>query len=138
MKLEQVENKIDKWIKSPAFNSYVQKLVNAQEVQKRFSERFDTFTEDQKNDFIEKCMNKYYSDEYNKREDKIGVQPRRCLFTYLLEYADKNCESLSYRANDFVAVCYRLTQKYVIDLMVGQGSIVDIYEFEEKMKNKKK
>lgn len=78
-------------------------------------------------DLIEKLINKYYSDEYKKREYSLGYEPRESLFWLVWSYAEKYCEQcndVNYY-NMFTSNAYYIGS-YVIQVMNGQGSVIKI------------
>ena len=76
---------------------------------------------------IKKVYDKYESDEYVKREYKIGYMPRTDLYFLIYEYAKvhgNECFDQEY-FNPFTSGCYYLGS-YVIQRMDGQGSVIKI------------
>lgn len=110
-----------------SMNDYVQKLIEEDRRRDRNVERFKARCENDLDGTLEKLMDKYYSDEYVRREHKIGYEPREKLLWLAYSYATKYCkpcEDEKYH-NMFTADAYYIGT-YVIQLMVGQGSALRI------------
>lgn len=106
---------------------FVEKLHNKQIVRDRWVEKFKERCESDLNGALEKLMDKYYSNEYLKRENKIGCEPREPLLWLAWEYAETYCKP--YRGkkytNIFTSDAYHFGS-YIIQRMDGQGSVLRI------------
>lgn len=110
---------------------YIEKIKEKIEIEKRFKdrwiERLKKHIEPNIDLAIEKLLKKYDSDEYVNREYKLGYEPRNQLLWLVYDYAEKyckECEDEKY-LNDFTASAYYIGS-YVIQMMIGQGSVVTI------------
>lgn len=113
---EEGEKSIEEWN---------EKLVQEEEHQDRWIEKFKKRFENNLDDVLEKLMNKYYSPEYVKREYRMGYIPREPLMFLVYEYAKKHCEPCNDEKyfNMFTDKAYYIGS-YVIQLMTGQGSVI--------------
>jgi len=102
--------------------------------EERWIEKFRQWAEPDMNAAIERLIKWYESDEYVKREYKIGYEPRETLLWLAWEYARKYCKLCDDEKyyNSFTGGAYYIGG-YVISIMHGQGSILRI----EKLKTKK-
>jgi hypothetical protein len=110
---------------------YIEKIKEKIEIEKRFKdrwiERLKKHIEPNVDLAIEKLLKKYDSDEYVNREYKLGYEPRNQLLWLVHDYAEKYCEECydEKYLNDFTASAYYIGG-YVIQMMIGQGSVVTI------------
>lgn len=81
-------------------------------------------------ELVEKIIAKYDTDEYVKREHKLGYQPREPLTGYILSYFEEFGEVTTEGTNIFMDVNYRLGN-YTAGLMIGQGSYIKIQRYGE-------
>ena len=106
-----------------------EKKKRDQEIREKQIERFHNLPKPVQHNFIEKCIEKYYSDKYvDKEMFKCGCEPREELFYLILDYSRKYGikADISKLNEDFLAERYLLDSKYEISLYVGQGSFVRI------------
>jgi hypothetical protein len=110
---------------------YIEKIKEKIEIEKRFKdrwiERLKKHIEPNIDLAIEKLLKKYDSDEYVNREYKLGYEPRNQLLWLVHDYAEKYCKECydEKYLNDFTASAYYIGS-YVIQMMIGQGSVVTI------------
>jgi hypothetical protein len=103
------------------------KLEQEEDYRDRQVERFKQYTEGRLDEVLEKIIDKYDSDEYVRREYRLGYEPRETLLWVAFNYAEeycKPCEDPQY-ANTFTGSMYTIGS-YVIQVMHGQGSVVKI------------
>jgi hypothetical protein len=74
---------------------------------------------------IDKIVQKYNSDEYVKKEFRMGYEPREVLKSQILEYFEKHGEETQLGVNIFMDCNYRIG-KYFVGIMYGQGSYIKI------------
>lgn len=98
-----------------------------EDILNRHVEQFKQKCQHRLDEVIEMLIKKYDSDEYVRREYRLGYQPRERLFWLLLEYAKVyglECSDQKYW-NDFTGEAYYVGS-YVIQVMHGQGSAIRI------------
>lgn len=90
-------------------------------------ERFHEKYKDNLDAVIERLMEKYYSEAYINKEYRLGYEPRETLLWLVFEYAQVYCKECTDEKyfNTFTAGAYYVGS-YVIQLMVGQGSVLRI------------
>jgi len=106
---------------------YAKKLRDSEE---RLKNRLASFHDKYGNNLdavLERLMDKYYSDEYVKREYSLGYQPRERLLWFVFEYAQRYCKPCKDKRyyNDFTGGAYYVGS-YVMQIMFGQGSVLRI------------
>lgn len=98
---------------------------------RRWVEWVHNMTVEKRSEFIEKCMTKYGSKEYNDKEYfKCGCFPRRDLFVLLYDYASEYCEDTIGTDEDFpIANRYFIIDgKYKVRILLfGQEVNVNIF-----------
>ena len=93
----------------------------------RWIEKFRVRCESELDGVLEKLMDKYYSNEYLKRENKRGCEPREPLLWLAWSYAEKYCKPYKGKkhTNIFTSGAYHFGS-YIIQRMDGQGSVLRI------------
>ncbi len=106
-------------------------LVEKKQVTDRWVDKLKTRYESNMDYIIDKLIDKYYSDEYINREYKIGVQPREPLLWVVWDYARIYCQECNDEKylNEFSGGSYYIGS-YIIQIMYGQGCILNIYKNE--------
>ena len=88
--------KLKDHLNSPEYKVWVkEEAKRIKDKEKRLNEKLERFHVkygDKLDLVLEKLMNKYYSDEYVKREYSIGYQPREELLWFVFEYAQRYCK----------------------------------------------
>jgi hypothetical protein len=74
---------------------------------------------------IDKIVKKYNSDEYVKKEFRMGYEPREVLKSQILKYFEKHGEETQLGVNIFMECNYRIGN-YLVGIMYGQGSYIKI------------
>jgi hypothetical protein len=121
------------FLDSPEGQVWVKKMKEKMRIEEEFKsrwiEKFKQWVESDIDAKIQKLLTKYYSDEYVNREYSIGCEPRETLLWLAFDYAQKYCEVCDEEKylNDFTASAYYIGS-YVIQVMVGQGSVIKITE----------
>jgi hypothetical protein len=110
-----------------SIEEFGKRLNREAEFRTRWAERFKQHAEHRLDDVLEKLIAKYDSDEYVRREYKLGYEPRETLLWVALHYAEANCEPCEdpEYANPFTGEMYYIGS-YVIQVMHGQGSVIRI------------
>lgn len=125
--LEKMRAFLDSEEGKKSISEWAKKYAREQDHKDRWVEKFKARCENDLDGTLEKLMDKYYSDEYVKREYKRGVEPREpflwLAYSYAIKYC-KPCEDEKYY-NMFTADAYYIGS-YVIQLMIGQGSALRI------------
>ena len=96
----------------------------------KWIEKIHSLTVEQRADVIRKCIKKYDSDEYKDKEYKKGRFPENTLFYILDDYAEKYGEPL-YIENDVCISKYLIDEKFIIECVYGQASVINVTEIEE-------
>ena len=129
--LEKLRTFLDSEEGKKSIEEWGKKLVREQEHLDRWVEKFKTRCENDLDSTLERLMEKYYSEEYVRREYKRGVEPREPLIWLAWSYAEKYCkpcEDYKY-FNVFTGDAYYIGS-YVIQIMHGQGSAILIKKIE--------
>jgi hypothetical protein len=110
-----------------SLEEFGQKLVREGEYRERQVERFKKYTVNRLDDVLTKIISKYDSDEYVRREYKLGYEPRETLLWVAFNYAKEYCEPCDdpHYTNPFTGEMYWIGS-YVIQVMYGQGSVIRI------------
>lgn len=106
------------------WTDYWDKISDKIEVEREQYKRFHENYSYNIDYLIEKIENKYNSDEYYKREIKLGREPEEYLYTFLYGVANVYGEQLD-ENEDFLADSY-LYKGYKFKLYNGQGSFIRI------------
>lgn len=132
--------KMKAWFKSEEGQASLKKYANKLEIQDKLKQRRINYIHKRWSDnidfVIQKAIDKYESDEYVRKEYKLGYEPRRPIYYLLYEYAEQfgeECHDEKY-INDFTGGIYYLGS-YVIQIMHGQGSVIRIDECKERMRD---
>lgn len=90
-------------------------------------ERFREKCEHRLDEVIERIRKKYESDEYVRKEYKLGFEPREDLYWLILYYAKKYCTECKEEKylNCFTGEAYYVGS-YVIQVMHGQGCVIKL------------
>lgn len=110
-----------------SITEFGKKMKAADDYKKRNIERFKKYAGYRLDEVLEKIIEKYDSDEYVRREYRLGYEPRETLLWVAFNYAEeycKPCEDPQY-ANTFTGAMYTIGS-YVIQVMHGQGSVIKI------------
>lgn len=94
----------------------------------RYIERIHNMSKDERSIFINKCIDKYTSDEYIEKEYKRGWEPRCPLYDILIQYAVQYGIPAMYKQDNdyFPEEQYDIDGKFVITAIHGQGTIIYI------------
>jgi len=127
-KWNKILSELQRQIDSGEVKKYFEKKESEKIREKQQQTNFHNLTKKQKDSFIEKVYIKYNSDEYIKNEYSLGFQPRTPLNFFLYGYAKNFCkEYKDVKLNNmFVGEMYKLNEYFIIRIMHGQGSVVDI------------
>lgn len=111
---------------------------------KRWVERIHGLSTERRIELIGKCKTKYDSKEYRDREYNLGYEPRTELFFMLVEYAEeygKNIYEERVAKGDILTFCsgglYLVDDTYIVELLIGQGSAVNVFTIEEYEEHQK-
>jgi hypothetical protein len=110
-----------------SIEEFRKKLSQEADHRERQVERFKKYSEGRLDEVIKKIIEKYESDEYVRREYRLGYEPREKLLWVALGYAEQYCtpcEDPEY-VNPFTGEMFYLGS-YVIQVMHGQGSVIRI------------
>lgn len=124
--IKKLENSMESEKGKVVVSEWVQKYANDIDHKNRWIEKFKNRCEGDLNGTMKKLLDKYHSDEYVKRWYKRSCEPEEALLWLAFEYARKYCKEYNGKKhiNSFTAVAYHFGTKYVIQLMIGQGSAV--------------
>ena len=120
-----------------SMEDYFLKKIKKDEIKESQLERFHENYSDRLEEIFEKIIHKYESSKYVNREYGLGFEPRRPLYFFMLEYAQKHGRELTDKElekyeNDFTGEIYFI-QGYYIQIMHGQGSVIRI-DKDERLK----
>lgn len=123
-----LSEQLEAWFSNPEnVKAWEEKIRINEERKERYIQKLASLTKAQRSDFIQKCIDKYESDEYKDKEYSKGYQPRCNLYYTILDYAEVFGEDC-YNDDDFLAERYKIDNKWIIELYNGQGSFVRIYK----------
>lgn len=127
MKLDKLREWLDSDEGKEANDRFIEKMIQDQEHQMRWVERFKKWAEPDLNAAIEKLCTWYGSGKYRDREFKKGYEPREILLWVALDYAKENCKECDDDdyLNAFTGDAYYIGD-YVIQVMHGQGSCIRV------------
>lgn len=110
-----------------SLEEFGKKLEREAEYKSRQIERFKKHAEYRLDDILEKIIAKYDSDEYVRREYRLGYEPREDLLWVAFNYAEKYCKPCEdpNHTNHFTGSMYYIGS-YVIQVMYGQGAVIKI------------
>lgn len=110
------------------FDDYWNKIAHKKGINKNWILKFETLSEEDKNILVDKCVNKYSSDEYYDRWYKRGIEPPTPLLFLMYEYASEYMPEVDCNEEDYMFCTgkYQLTSKYIIRRLDGQGSVIII------------
>lgn len=129
-------NKSDELIKK--FQDFAQNDEFWEEIEKRESRRIEFYEryvkkimslpKKKREELIQKIINKYDSDEYVKREYRLGYQPRETLFSIIYYWAANYGQEIENEdENDYFPV-----ERYIVDdnikvvAIYGQGTKINV------------
>jgi replicative superfamily II helicase len=103
---------------------------------KRLHQKFEDLSQDQFEDFIDKVLQKYDSEEYVRRWYGRGIEPERELLYYLHAVAEKHGKEANRRvwqdlSNPFTQ-SINVYKKHAFMFIMGQGSGVIVFRKEGK------
>jgi hypothetical protein len=132
------------WMDSPEFDEHLIKFGEKMKIEEDRRQRYIQYIhdnyKDQLDEIIEKLCDKYNSDEYINREQKIGYQPRETLMWTMLTYAKKYGtefaqEEYAKYAGMFTGEMFYL-ENWVFEVLYGQGTAISVYKKENLKENK--
>jgi hypothetical protein len=134
------------WMDSPEFDEHLIKFGEKMKIEEDRRQRYIQYIhdnyKDQLDEIIEKLCDKYNSDEYINREQKIGYQPRETLLWTMLTYAttygtEFTNEEYAKYAGMFTGEMFYL-ENWVFEVFYGQGTAISVYKKENLKENKDK
>lgn len=126
--LERMKTFLESEEGQKSISEFAKKYARDLDHKARWVEKFKERCESDLNGALKKLTNKYYSKEYTDREYyKCKCEPREPLLWLAYEYATKYCKPYNGKKfiNMFTADAYHFGS-YVIQLMIGQGSVLRI------------
>ena len=120
-------------VHTPVSGEIADKTTLGKKPTNKYIEAFHNESPAKRAEIINKIMAKYNSDEYRNREIlKYHREPVTYLYWVLFEYAQKYGVPMPQEPNNpFSHDVYLIDDKFVIRLMHGQGSCVDVWTFSE-------
>lgn len=97
-----------------------------EEVKNKQIERFHNLTVIEREHFIEKTIKKYNSQKYKDKWYKKGIIPPESLYELFFEYG-KRYGVPQETDNDFSGGKYVFDNKWVVEIMYGQGTVISIW-----------
>lgn len=127
---EQKSNHVDNWVK---------KYFWKYEVDKNWAKKFNTLSIERRSNIIEKIIEKYNSDKYNDKEYKHGRMPTHDLYNILFEYGKLYGKDVVNEYikdyEPFIAGAYRIDDIWDVILLMGQGSLIQVFKFNNRKKD---
>lgn len=94
----------------------------------RWCEKFHNLGKEKRYEIVEKVKKKYNSDEYKRKEYKLGYEPREELFSLFAHYAEiygKVLEDKKYYTA-FVGDAMIFDDTWVVQILYGQGAVIHV------------
>ena len=112
-----------------AVDKIVDEILTQEKVESKYIEILHNMPYEKRAEIINKIKEKYDSDEYYSREiHKCHREPMTCLYWVLFFYATKYGKQMTQeKDNPFTHDVYLIDNKFVIRLMYGQGSVIDLW-----------
>lgn len=124
---DSVLKALKEWASDPEnVKQFQETFRKNQERKERYINKLANLTIGQRSEFIQKCIDKYESNEYVNKEYKLGYEPRCPLYDVIFNYASRYGESLECN-EDFLAERYKF-DNWIVELYIGQGSFIRIYD----------
>ena len=130
----KILDELIEWLDSPEGQKELdeerKKMKFIIDIDNKYIDKFHDMSIERRAEIIEKLIKKYNSDEYYNREMfKCHREPTCYLFWLLNDYAEKYGEELPDKENNPFPYTVRLIDgKYVIRVMHGQGSVVQVWD----------
>ena len=127
VKTDTIAERMQQWFDSEEGKKEIEKYVERQKLDKERNERwygyFHNIGKDIRNEFIEKVIRKYNSDEYYNRYIKRGLMPEEMLYSFIYGYAKEYGKEWNFTYDEAGPGA---DSKYVFDdwtvlVYVGQG-----------------
>lgn len=123
---DTVLESLKKWFGDPIniekFQSDIKRDIDRRN---RYYNKLNSLSQEEFDNFVQKCVNKYESDEYVNKEYNLGYEPRCPLYDTILGAAEIFGEDLE--ANEDFQAEKILYRGWIVELFIGQGSFVRIY-----------
>ena len=126
-----------------SIDRYIEKIQKGREHRNRWTEKMKSWLGDDIDSGVERLLAWYESDRYRDREYKMGYQPREELLWVLFNYAviygeelQEDSELYETYGNSFTGGIFKIGS-YIIQNMIGQGSIIAIDKIDEKLNKTK-
>jgi hypothetical protein len=108
-------------------------------IDEKYIEKFHNLPIEERKDIIGKICTKYNSASYTKREYDMSYEPRKDLFWLYDSYAEKYGNDVYQEYEDmipedvkmFIGSIYMTEEGYIIEVLHGQGTVIDVYGKEE-------
>lgn len=120
-------DKCKAWFDDPEnVKSWENKIKMDIERENRYINKIASLSKEQRSEFIQKCIDKYESEEYRYKEYNLGREPNCSLYYWILAYAEQYGEDC-YEEKDFLTERFKIDNEWIIELYQGQGSFICIY-----------
>lgn len=120
---------IEQWFSDPLnIKQFEENLEREERRIKRYTDKLHSLSQEQFDEFVQKCINKYESDSYKDKEWSKCREPLCNLYDIIFSCAEFHGEHIDTN-EDFLAERLRY-RGWIIDLYIGQGSFYRIYKDE--------
>lgn len=126
----KIVDELKKLLESDDFYKFLDKVEYSDKLEKKYSDKFRSFSVGKQNELIEKVINKYESKEYKDREYSKGRFPEEYLYGFLFSFANQYCPDVTqeYSEDPFLFGAFRINDKFDIVGYSGQGIIYKVYK----------
>lgn len=136
--MSELLESVMRWFENPEnVKKFEKDLEHKEFLKKKYMDYISKLKVEERKSLLRKIMNKYESDEYIKREYRIGYQPRESLYDpaidWMIEYG-KEYEDEDYKDCVFPIKSY-ISDNITLTLIYGQGTKVIFDILDEREKN---
>lgn len=114
------------FLKSDEFLAMLKEEIAREESYKikinRYIDKLNSLSINDRDILFNKIKEKYESDSYKDRYYKRGLMPEEYLYSIIFEYAIKYGDKIA-SINEY-AESYKIDNKWLIHLIIGQGTII--------------
>lgn len=127
----KITDEFKEWLDSPEIeaklDAYVKNLNCEEKLKEKQIQRFHSLTSSQRDTFIKNVIEKYNSNEYKERWYRMGIIPPEDLYSLIFDYGEQYGIPLE-SDNPFTNGKYLIDNKWVTEMMIGQGTVVNVWE----------
>lgn len=124
---DSVLDSLKKWFDNPEnVRKFQEDMIKEHNRKKRYMNKLHSLSQDDFDNFIQKCIDKYESDDYRYKEYNHGYEPRCPLYDVILWAAEVYGEDIPV---DEMFQAEKINYRgWIVELYIGQGSFINIYK----------